>query len=77
MSAVPITSRGTPLSTYTTASACQRRSPWRMPAWPPMIVNGIETTETSAAVARLSSRSTASSSGVRSSRSTPSAIAAR
>ena len=37
MKAVPSTSRGTPAATYMAASGHQRRSPWRMPAWPPMI----------------------------------------
>ena len=72
-----MTMRGTPLSRYITDSSRQRRSPCRIPACPPNTVNGIETTEISAAVSRLSRRSTALSTGVNTSRTRPSPMAAR
>ncbi len=77
MKAVPSTSRGTPAATYMAASGHQRRSPWRMPAWPPMIESGTTQTPTSTAVGRLSSRSTRWTSGAASTSTAPSTSAPR
>ena len=77
ISPVPRSRRGRPTATYTIATGHQRRSPWRMPSWPPMIVSGMAVSPTSDAVARLSSLSRAFTTGVSASSTTPTTTEAR